>query len=181
MDKKVSDLHEFIERAVKSRKYPDPTARGLKAALKLFEGVLNDDEKDSLNLFKKNIEQIYRDVSTQNGKAYNASSLAAYKSRVLKIISDFEKYGLDPTKMASWNPKVITRSPRKKNSATHDESPLETETGVGSSSSAMIRLEMNLRSERPDQKFLILVPNDISSAECRKIKAVLDSLVSDTE
>ncbi len=114
MKHETNELFEFIDRAVRSRKYPVATAQGLKVALNLFVGVLNEEEKESMEVFKKNIEQIYSDVSTKHGSAYSAASLAAYKSRVLKVMSDYEKYGVDPTKMATWSPKIVKRGPRKK-------------------------------------------------------------------
>ncbi|OHA84094.1 MAG: hypothetical protein A2937_02770 [Candidatus Yonathbacteria bacterium RIFCSPLOWO2_01_FULL_47_33b] len=107
--KKIQDLYEFIDRAVKSRKYPDNTGMALKTALKLFEAVLNEEERNSIDVFSKNIEQIYQNVFSKN-KNFSASSLATYKSRVTKVLSDYEKYGVDPTKMANWSPKVISRS-----------------------------------------------------------------------
>src|SRR3989338_7606501 len=107
--KKIQDLYEFIDRAVKSRKYPDNTGMALKTALKLFEAVLNEEERNSIDVFSKNIEQIYQNVFSKN-KNFSASSLATYKSRVTKVLSDYEKYGVDPTKMANWSPKVINRT-----------------------------------------------------------------------
>lgn len=177
MSQKVQELSDFIERAVKSRKYPESTAQGLRAALKLFESVLNHEEKESLDLFKKNIDPIYQSVATKYGREYSAGSLAAYKSRVLKIVSDFEKYGNDATKMASWSPKIIKRSPRKK----ADVATEIDNTGgsiVPPALPGMHKIELALRS---DTKFLIMVPMDITKTECAMLKAVLDSLTGTAE
>lgn len=57
---KYKDLYEFVDRAVKSRKYPENTGYGLRAALKLFEGAVNEEESASLDKFKENLEQIYK-------------------------------------------------------------------------------------------------------------------------
>lgn len=113
----VKLIYEFIDHAIKSRKYPENTGSSLKTALKLFEVELNDDERNSIDLFINNIEQIYQNVFAKN-KNFSASSLAVYKSRVLKAINDYKKYGIDPTKMANWTPKVVTRS--RKISPTND-------------------------------------------------------------
>ncbi|MDP3800230.1 MAG: hypothetical protein Q8Q90_02285 [bacterium] len=110
--KKFQDLYDFIDRAIKSRKYPDNTGMSLKTALKLFEVELNDEERSSIGEFKKNLEQIYQNVFSKN-KNFTASSLATYKSRVLKVLADYEKYGVELTKMANWFPKVIIRSKKQ--------------------------------------------------------------------
>lgn len=173
MEQNIQKLYEFIERAIKSRKYPENTAQGLKAALKLFDDVLNDEERQSLDTFKKNIEQIYHSVSTKNGKNFNASTLAVYKSRVSKLLNDYEKYGIDPTKMASWIPKIINRSPKKQKVNTQNEDPADINE-ANQTTVAMFKMELPLR---PGVKSMITVPPDMTSAECSRIKAILDSLI----
>ena len=123
---KFNDLYEFIDRAVKNRKYPSNTALGLKAALKLFENEANDDEKNSLDKFKQNLDQIYHSVSIKN-KDVTAGSLATYKSRVNKVLREFEQYGIDPTKMNNWSVKTIVRQKRKEVSKTEKKSVEEKE------------------------------------------------------
>jgi hypothetical protein len=176
MAKNFQDLFEFIDRAVKSRKYPENTARGLKASLKLFEPVLNEEELQSLDVFEKNLDQIYHSVTLKNGKNFNASSLAVYKSRIIKIINDYKKYGLDPTKMASWTPKTITRSSRKKDSSSSPSTDDLPETSPSPiSTNEMHKIELSLRPDS-NKKFIIIVPRDITLVENSTIKAILDSL-----
>ena len=114
MQKSFQTLYSFIESAVKSRKYPENSANGYRAALKLFEAELSEEELSSIQLFSDRLEQIYSSVFSKNQLKFSAGSLVTYKSRVMKVLSDYEKYGADPTKMASWNPQVIKRGPRKK-------------------------------------------------------------------
>lgn len=109
-------LYEFIDRAVKNRKYPPNTALGLKAALKLFEPVLNEDELGSIEKFKENLEQIYHAVSSKN-KEITASSLATYKSRIVKVVREYEQYGADPTKMNGWSLKPVIRQKKTESSS----------------------------------------------------------------
>lgn len=106
------DLYAFIDKAIKSRKYPENTGQALKAALGLFEDELKEEESNSLELFKKNLGEIYRSICSKN-HTHTAGSLATYKSRILRVIDDYEKYGVDPTLMANWTPK--TRNRRKSN------------------------------------------------------------------
>ena len=110
--KKFQDLYDFVDKAIRSRKYPDNTGATLKTALKLFDAELNEEERNSIDEFSKNIEQIYQGVFSKN-KNFTASSLAVYKSRVLKVIADYKKYGVDATKMAGWSPKIVARSKKQ--------------------------------------------------------------------
>ena len=109
----TKDLHSFIDRATRSRKYPENTASGLRAALRLFEGFVNEEEKDSLDVFKKNLDHIYQAVVLKKGNDFSAASLEVYKSRIQKVLRDFNDYGIDPVRMASWSPKAVVRSIKK--------------------------------------------------------------------
>lgn len=106
---KFQELYDFIDRAKKNRKYPEATAQSLRAALKLYDTELSDDERASLDKVKENFEQITRSVFSKNASKFTASSLATYKSRVQKVFAEYEKYG-DPAKMNNWSPKVILRA-----------------------------------------------------------------------
>ncbi len=173
------NLYEFIDRAVKNRKYPANTALGLKAALKLFESEVNEEEKNSVKKFEENLDQIYHAVSSKN-KDITASSLATYKSRVLKVLRDYNTYGADPTKMNGWIIKPLVRQ-KKQESSQGKAASLKTEESSEvlpvSDFIGMHKIELALR---PDKKFIIIVPMDISQSESATIKAVLDSLVVKT-
>ncbi len=176
----IKDLYEFIDTATRNRKYPTSTAQGLRAAIKLFDSELNDDERGSLDKIKTNLDQIYQSVFAKN-KSFTASSLATYKSRLLKVISDYEKYGNDPTKMANWNPKVVVRAPRKALKDTlassQDESTsanTNTRQSDEPTGENMHRLELALR---PGVKFVVVVPQDLRTAEATTLAAILKSLV----
>lgn len=170
---KFNDLYEFIDRAVKNRKYAQNTAFGLKAALKLFEAEINEDERNSVDKFEENLNQIYHTVSSKN-KNVAASSLVSYKSRINRILEHYKKYGVDPTKMSNWTVKPIAVRQKKQESSS-DKSALSKDQDLPASSSAgMHKIELALR---PDKKFIIVVPMDITPAESTTIKAILDSLV----
>ncbi|MFA6524186.1 MAG: site-specific integrase [Candidatus Paceibacterota bacterium] len=104
---KFEELYSFIDRAIKNRNYAENTGISLKTALRLFEKELNEEEINSIDKFNKNIEQIYHSVCSKN-KNFSASSLATYKSRILKVLTDYKKYGIDPTKMSNWPRKTIS-------------------------------------------------------------------------
>jgi hypothetical protein len=174
----IKDLYDFIERAERSRKYPTSTAQGLKAAINIFNAELNDDEKGSLDIFKQNIDQIYQSVFNKN-KSLTASSLATYKSRALKTISDYEKYGTDATKMSNWSPKVQTRvkhtDKQSMPTSAHDSSDAGQPEVLPIVSRGMHKLELALR---PDVKFILIVPYDLRNNEVETIHAILGSLAT---
>ena len=55
----LNELHQFVDMAEKNRKYPPNTAQGRRAALNLFETVLTQDEKESLDLIQERMQEIY--------------------------------------------------------------------------------------------------------------------------
>lgn len=169
-------LKEFIDRAVKSRKYPEATAQTLRAALNLYEPTLNDEERNSLDEFSKNFEQITASVFSKNANRFNVSSLTTYKSRVQKVLNDFDKYG-DPAKMNSWNPKV--RAHTKKAFSKVQVNTEKAENVIQGVSDKipenMHKIELALRA---DAKFIIVVPRDMNKSEAATIKAIIDSLTT---
>ncbi|MEK7096319.1 MAG: hypothetical protein AAB896_03460 [Patescibacteria group bacterium] len=114
MKNDIQNLYEFIDGAVRSRKYPVNTGHSLRAALKIFELELNEEERASAEKFQENIEQIYLNVFNKNKNRFSAISLATYKSRIIKLLNDYDQYGRDPNKMVNWTPKIIQRSLRGK-------------------------------------------------------------------
>ena len=97
----------------------------MKTALNLFEKELNDQERESISDFEKNLEHIYQNVFSKNKNSFSAGSLVTYKSRVAKVLSDYAKYGSDPVSMANWSPKVINRTRLKKKSGVEQNHPNE--------------------------------------------------------
>jgi len=132
--KKFEELYDFINRAINNRNYAGNTGISLKTALRLFEKEINDEEKNSIDKFHKNIEQIYHSVCSKN-KNFSAGSLATYKSRVIKVVTDYEKYGADPTKMSSWTKKAVSHSKRgiNKPNDLREKNHISLENNVGQS------------------------------------------------
>lgn len=167
---KIANLYEFVDRAVKNRNYPPNTAAGLKAALKRFEEQANEVEKASIETFREHLDQIYREVVTKN-KNFTADSLAVYKSRVIKLLSDYQKYGVDPTKMASWPVKTTPRHPKndrhtQRHAKSHSSQENEIEMMLGTQ-----KIEHPIRS---GAKVVIFLPSDVTKTDIEKIKKLLD-------
>lgn len=169
--KNIATLYEFIDRAVRNRNYAANTAYGLKAALKRFEAEANEEERASIEKFKAHLDQIYREVATKN-KNFTAESLAVYKTRVAKIINDYERYGADPTKMAGWVIRKATPRTKRTSSRAEDTTrALGIDEGAPVVPSGMQKIEHPIRS---GSKVIILLPAEVTAADIEKIKKLLD-------
>ncbi len=101
MTDKFIDLYDFVDFAAANRKYPENTANNLKSALKIFEKDLNAEELKSIDMVKDSVEEIFRSLVIAN-KNKSIISLNTYKARLLKVIKDYKKYGVEPGKMQGW-------------------------------------------------------------------------------
>lgn len=174
MNNKFEELHSFIERAVKNRKYATNTGFGLKAALKMFEKEINEEEKNSISKFRENLDAIYRSVSQRN-KNITADTLEVYKRRVDKVLRDYENYGIDPTMMSSWQTKPgVVKSKKQDSKNRKDEvNDVAQESGVVLDISGTHKVELPLRT---NAKFVAFVPNDFKKKEWEWIKGILDAV-----
>lgn len=100
---KFKNLYEFIDIAEKNRKYLPNTATNYRTPLRLVESELTDEEKNSIDLVKTHLNEIFALLYSKNSDKLSASSFEVYKRRVRSLISDYEKYGDDPAKMAAWD------------------------------------------------------------------------------
>jgi site-specific recombinase XerD len=174
---KYLDLYDFIDFAKGNRKYPENTANGLKSALKIFEKELNIDELASIDLVEDNIEEIFVSVVGKN-KDKSIGSLNTYKARVLKVIKDYQRYGVNPSKIQGWDTKA--NKPVERKIAKEDNQDKNTDkTQIALSehiNTPVHKIELSLRD---NVKSVIIVPKDITAKEIKIFKNMLDSLVAD--
>lgn len=178
MSTSTQTLSEFIESAVKSRKYPANTAAGRRSALNLFEAEFNETEKESIEEVKQNLNQIYNNVFNKNKSKMTAGTLETYKNRFKALLNDYEEYGTDPAKMASWNRPIREVSPKpreEKSNQSKESGPREPEDMADSASKELSRFEISLR---PGVKAIVIVPSDIRTGEVDRIKKLADFLDS---
>ncbi len=109
----IQELFDFISAAERSRNYPSKVASNHRSPLRLIEPELTEEEKNSLEILQNNLDKIFQTVYDKNKSRMSASSIAVYNRRVRSLIDDYEKYGTDPGKMASWNRQLITRKHSK--------------------------------------------------------------------
>jgi len=110
MQDKFIQLYDFVDFAAANRKYPENTANNLKSALKIFEKELNAEELKSIDMVKDSVEEIFRSLVIAN-KDKSIVSLNTYKARLLKVIKDYKKYGVEPGKMQGWTVETKQSTP----------------------------------------------------------------------
>lgn len=180
MTNDIKELYDFIDKAIKNRKYLPNTGQSLKGALKAFEPELNEEERGSIQTFKDNIDHIVSTIYNKKGNAVSAASLSTYKSRILKVIGDYEKYGTDPVKMTSWSPpKPAIREKKDRIQVSKEDSGSKSKVDdelIGNLPSGMHKMDLQLR---PGVKFTFILPYDLTNKEVVKINSVLGSLAID--
>ncbi len=174
-------LREFIETAERSRKYPQSSATAFKVALNLFAGHLNQEELSSVETFSKNLEQIYGAVFNANKTKYSSGSLATYRARVMKVLADYNRFGKEPQKFTSWEPKLRKFATRSRKSSSDAESTLVgSQTGsVGviplqPGDNSVDRLELSLSDGR---RAFIIVPRGLNPEDTEKIRGGVNFLL----
>lgn len=105
-------LYEFIDRALKNRKYLPNVATNFRTPIRLIEKELSNEENHSLEVFVKNLDAVFGLIYSKSNNTLSASSLETYKKRILQVVSDYEKYGKDASAMASWDRKIVVRKPK---------------------------------------------------------------------
>jgi hypothetical protein len=172
MDKFIA-LYDFIDFARANRKYPDNTANNLKSAIKIFEKELNAEELKSINMVEESIGEIFRSLVIAN-KDKSIVSLNSYKARLLKVIKDYKKYGVQPAKMQSWVAKTRKSTPLLIKKDKPDKNKIHLSNSINTPVENFHKIEL---SQRKDVKSVIIIPRDISQKEAKIIKDIIDSLV----
>jgi len=171
-------MHEFINAAEHSRKYLPNTASAYRSALRLFESELSEDEKESLDLLQERLDHIYHLVVGKNNQKMTMASLETYRRRFINLLKDYEAYGIDPTKMNTWERKVRNIRRAKRPIKVESSSSVDISSALLQERTEMNRLELSLR---PGVKAIMVIPPDITKQEASMIKAIIDAHVAETE
>lgn len=170
-----NDLYEFIELAKNNRKYAQSAANNLRSALKIFEKELNQHELDSIKVLENNLEEIFTNLISKN-KDKTIVSLNTYKARLIKVIRDYKRYGLDPAKIQGWEARHRQFTPVLKTKDNQDKNKIKLSEEINppvENVNNLHRIELSLKS---GAKAILSIPNNLTKAEGQKIKALLDSL-----
>ncbi len=171
MDKFIS-LYNFIDFAKANRKYPENTANNLKSALKIFEKELNAEELKSIDMVGESINEIFRSVVIAN-KQKSIISLNTYKARLLKVIKDYKRYGVNPSKIQSWTVKSKESTPLLIKKDKKDKDNIKLSNSINAPVDNYYKIEFFLRE---NAKVALSLPKDVSLKEIKLIKTILDSL-----
>jgi hypothetical protein len=124
-------------------------------------------------LVEDNIEEIFINVVGKN-KDKGIGSLNTYKARVLKVIRDYQRYGINPSKIQGWMTKPhkeITHKIAEKDIT--DKEQDKSQTALSDYTNTPVhKIELSLQSG----KAVILVSKNINSKEINMLKSILDSL-----
>lgn len=177
---KFNDLISFTELAEKNRKYAPGTADGLRASIRKFEAISNEEEKDSLEVFISRLDQIFRIFVDKYKSEMTLASMNTYKQRIKKVIDEYNKYGKNPEKMSSWTPNTISRSPKnnKQKSNRNEQTLKNTSSAEGISSddsSQQTKFEIPLNE---NERAIIYTPAIITTSQIAKIKGYINYLES---
>lgn len=169
MKQTIATLDSFIKAAETSRKYLPNVASNFRTPLRLIEPELNEEEGQSMEVFKKNLDQIFKIFYSKNQSKYSAASIEVYRRRMRTLISDFENYGGDTGKMANWNREIITRKRGKKELISNRQEAVSDQTdeeSVTRSGGNVSRFEMPLSNG----KAIIIIPADSNLADIQIIE-----------
>lgn len=175
----VEILSEFIDTAVKNRRYPSNTAAGLRSALRVFGSELNETERASVEELSKNLDSLYRQVASRNHQNMTSASMETYHRRMKNLLGDYENYGVDPVRMAAWSRPTRTIRTREPGSVlpNHPTGSLAIPTVTPQEVPGTSRLEVALR---PDVKAILLLPADLTPEDAVALKALVDASVRST-
>jgi hypothetical protein len=173
MPDKFISLYDFVDFAKANRKYPDNTANNLKSAIKIFEKELNTEELKSISMVEDSIGEIFRSLVIAH-KDKSIVSLNTYKARLLKVIKDYKKYGAEPSKIQNWITKTKKSTPLLIKGDKPDKKKIILSNPINTPVDNLHKIELSFNTGKAQ----ISIPKDLSAAEVKTIKDILDSLAS---
>jgi|SRR6185437_3713640 hypothetical protein len=169
-----ASVREFIARQKAAGRYNPATARNLEAACAHIEPVL-EPGNDTVGFAADNLDDIlarYANLNQHVGQA----SIATYRARVRRAISDFIGHRTDP----QWRP-----ASRAKRQSAGTPAPAVTSSQVSKGTApsttenpGALRHRLPLRS---DFDVEVVLPRDLSAKEARRVLAWISALAVDEE
>jgi hypothetical protein len=178
----ITDLVEFLQKAIKLAKYNSNTGGGMLHAIRAAErGLLAEEPKDVDYLVDHMEELFFR----QKDLGLSPQSQAVYFTRIKRAVEDFRKYGLDAKAIYAWSPKLklkktSTGSVSKKAQQKLDES-FEAEVKIRPDANDSVikevggvKLNVVTWRLRPGVLIKVELPEDLTKADVDRIKKMLD-------
>ncbi len=181
----ISDLIDFINKAIKLGKYNSNTGGGILNAVRAAEKGISSDEPKDIDYFLAHVEELF----LRQKLNLSPQSLAVYIGRIKKVVEDYKKYGIDAKAIYAWSPKARIRkiTTKKPTAGKTDEEVDEdittmvgTNTSSGTASDQVIReiggVKLNVVTWRlrPGVLVRIELPEDLTKADVERIKKLLD-------
>lgn len=184
----ISDLLEFLQKAIKLAKYNSNTGGGMLNAIRAAErGLLAEEPKD-IDYLDSHVEELF---FRQKDLGLSPQSQAVYFTRIRRAIEDYKKYGLDAKAIYAWSPKLktkkseITPTAKKPVLAKPEEITDVTENrstanNKNDSNDAVIKevggVKLNVVTWRlrPGVLVKIELPEDLNRSDVERIKKLLD-------
>lgn len=178
MSSAIESLENFITRAERDRKYALNTAAGMRAALNMFAAAMNEEERESLDVMRERLDQIYNEVFRQKNNKMSSGSLKTYYNRVRKVLNDHDNYNHDPEKYNKWLPPRRSHAPKPNQSKglrSKDGTRLSTKTEA-SSSTPMASASTSERFEiifENGHRALLILPARRSKADVQRLTGLM--------
>lgn len=184
----ISDLLEFLQKAIKLAKYNSNTGGGMVNAIRAAErGLLAEEPKDIDYLVSHMEELFFR----QKDLGLSPQSQAVYFTRIRRAVEDYKKYGLDAKAIYAWSPKLKPKkaatAPTAKKGAPakqEDISEVIEERANGYSKNDTndpvikevggVKLNVVTWRLRPGVLVKIELPEDLNRSDVERIKKLLD-------
>ncbi len=194
----IDQLIQFAEKAERNYKYKPASAGSLITAAKVFNTVMLEDERQSTEVIRAKLDEMVNRVDIKYPKKYSNDSLITYKTRMLRLLGDFERYGTSAQAMASWSPAQIKRTAGKK-AVQSASKPSKTAMQEIVSDDVIAETFAVAEATPPnhlnggnfvadlhlplsgDRTVVIYYPKDLSEAEADKIGLVLKSVAALTQ
>lgn len=180
---KIEDLIHFVAKAGDMGKYPASSAQSITAALKIANSQLQPGEELDTTAVEQHVDDLLaRYVNTQ-AQAPRDTSLQSYRSRILRAVSDFGRYGARPIDM----PSSSRRGSAKKRPAgsSQDDASGHRRKGRPASDGARRGSDQNTFPHelvtyafplRQDVQITISLPTDFREREVERVKAWVQTL-----
>jgi len=184
----ISDLLEFLQKAIKLAKYNSNTGGGMINAIRAAErGLLAEEPKDIDYLVSHMEELFFR----QKDLGLSPQSQAVYFTRIRRAVEDYKKYGLDAKAIYAWSPKLKPKkaaaAPAAKKAVPNKQEDIpetieERANGYSKNDAnglvikevGGVKLNVVTWRLRPGVLVKIELPEDLNKSDVERIKKLLD-------
>ena len=124
-------------------------------------------------MVEDSIGEIFRSLAIAN-KDKSIVSLNTYKARLLKVIKDYKKYGVEPSRIQHWVAKTRKSTPLLVKKDKLDKNKIILSNPINTPVENLHKIALSFDCGKVE----ILIPKDISIKEAKIIKDILDSLTN---